>query len=138
MLPILGIILRIDTLDVTTLLSSQTTSAMMLSLETATVSTAICIVFGLPLSYLIARSNSQLVQLLRVAIAIPLAIPPLISGALLLNIYGENSPLGLMAQHARFQTNPINHRDCVSTGLCDLSICSFNRICWHRKSRHKL
>jgi molybdate/tungstate transport system permease protein len=103
MLPILGIVLRIDTLDLTSLLSPQTTSAMVLSLETATASTAICIVFGLPLAYLIARSNSQAVQLLRVATAIPLAIPPLISGALLLNIYGENSPLGLMAQHAGFR-----------------------------------
>ena len=103
MLPIFGIILRIDTLDVTSLLSSQTTSAMLLSLETATASTAICIVFGLPLAYLIARSNSKAVQLLRVATAIPLAIPPLISGALLLNIYGEESPLGMMAQHAGFR-----------------------------------
>ena len=103
MLPILGIVLRIDTLDLTSLLSPQTTSAMVLSLETATASTAICIVLGLPLAYLIARSNSQAVQLLRVATAIPLAIPPLISGALLLNIYGENSPLGLMAQHAGFR-----------------------------------
>lgn len=103
MLPIFGIILRIDTLDVTSLLSSQTTSAMLLSLETATASTAICIVFGLPLAYLIARSNSKAAQLLRVASAIPLAIPPLISGALLLNIYGEESPLGMMAQHAGFR-----------------------------------
>ena len=103
MLPIFGIILRIDTLDVTSLLSSQTTSAMLLSLETATASTAICIVFGLPLAYLIARSNSKAAQLLRVATAIPLAIPPLISGALLLNIYGEESPLGMMAQHVGFR-----------------------------------
>ncbi|PWU80351.1 MAG: sulfate ABC transporter permease [Candidatus Nitrosopolaris wilkensis] len=102
-LPILGILLRIDTLDVRTLLSSQTTSAMLLSLETATASTAICIVFGLPLAYLIAGSNSKAVQLLRVATATPLAIPPLISGALLLNIYGQNSPIGLMAQHAGFR-----------------------------------
>ncbi len=103
MLPIFGIILRIDALDLKSLLTSQTTSAMLLSLETATASTAICIVFGLPLSYLIARSNSQVVQLLRIAITIPLAIPPLISGALLLNIYGEDSPLGMMAQHVGFR-----------------------------------
>ena len=57
MLPIFGIISRIDTLDLTSLLSSETTSAMLLSLETATASTAICIVFGLPLAYLIARSK---------------------------------------------------------------------------------
>jgi molybdate/tungstate transport system permease protein len=103
MLPIIGIILRLDRLDLTSLLSPQTTSAILLSLETATASTAICIVFGLPLAYLIARSNSKAAQLLRVATAIPLAIPPLISGALLLNIYGEDSTLGMMAQHAGFR-----------------------------------
>lgn len=103
MLPIFGIISRIDTLDLTSLLSSETTSAMLLSLETATASTAICIVFGLPLAYLIARSKYKAAQLLRVATAIPLAIPPLISGALLVNIYGEDSPLGMMAQHAGFR-----------------------------------
>jgi len=103
MLPIFGIILRINTLDLTSLLSPQTTSAILLSLETATVSTAICIVFGLPLAYLIARSNSKAVPLLRVATAIPLAIPPLISGALLLNIYGGDSPLGSLVQHAGFR-----------------------------------
>lgn len=99
MLPILGIVLKINTLDLTSLLSPQTASAMLLSLETATASTAICIVFGLPLAYLIARSRSKVIPLLRVAAAIPLAIPPLISGALLLNIYGEDSPLGMIAQH---------------------------------------
>jgi len=100
MLPLLGIISRIDTLDFTSMLSSQTTTAMLLSLETATASTAICIVFGLPLAYLIARSKSNAAQLLRVATAIPLAIPPLISGALLVNIYGENSLLGMVFDHA--------------------------------------
>ncbi|MGA9150001.1 MAG: ABC transporter permease subunit [Candidatus Nitrosopolaris sp.] len=103
MLPILGIISRIDTLDFTSLLSSQTTTAMLLSLETATASTAICIVFGLPLAYLIARSKSKAAQVLRVATAIPLAIPPLISGALLVNIYGEDTPLGMVAEHAGFK-----------------------------------
>src|SRR5215468_4083729 len=98
MLPLVGIFSRIGTLDLTSILSSQTTTAMLLSLETATASTAICIVFGLPLAYLIARSKSKAAQLLRVATAIPLAIPPLISGALLVNIYGENSPLGMVAE----------------------------------------
>ena len=99
MLPIIGIILKINALDLSSLLSPQTTSAMLLSLETATASTAICTVFGLPLAYLIARSHSKAIQLLRVASAIPLATPPLISGALLLNIYGEGSPIGMVAQH---------------------------------------
>jgi molybdate/tungstate transport system permease protein len=36
--------------------------------------------------------------------ALPLAIPPLISGALLLNVYGESSALGAIAQSIAFKT----------------------------------
>ena len=107
MLPILGIVLRLGLLHqddlITTVLNSQTTSAMLLSLQTATISTAICTFMGIPLAYLIARSKSRFTLFLRIAMALPLAIPPLISGALLLNIYGESSPLGMLAENTGFR-----------------------------------
>lgn len=108
MLPVLGIVLRLGLLhqdDLTTaaVLNSQTMSAMLLSLQTATISTAICTFMGIPLAYLIARSKSRFTLFLRIAMALPLAIPPLISGALLLNIYGESSPLGMLAENTGFR-----------------------------------
>ena len=107
MLPVLGIVLRLGLLhqdDLTTaVLNPQTMSAMLLSLQTATISTAICTFMGIPLAYLIARSKSRFTLLLRIAMAMPLAIPPLISGALLLNIYGEASPLGMLAENTGFR-----------------------------------
>jgi molybdate/tungstate transport system permease protein len=108
MLPVLGIVLRLGLLhqdDLTTaaVLNPQTTSAMLLSLQTATISTAICTFMGIPLAYLIARSKSRFTLFLRIAMAMPLAIPPLISGALLLNIYGEASPLGMLAENTGFR-----------------------------------
>jgi molybdate/tungstate transport system permease protein len=108
MLPVLGIVLRLGLLhqdDLTTaaVLNSQTMSAMLLSLQTATISTAICTFMGIPLAYLIARSKSRFTLFLRIAMAMPLAIPPLISGALLLNIYGEASPLGMLAENTGFR-----------------------------------
>jgi molybdate/tungstate transport system permease protein len=107
MLPVLGIVLRLGLLHqddlITTVLNSQTMSAMLLSLQTATISTAICTFMGIPLAYLIARSKSRFTLFLRIAMALPLAIPPLISGALLLNIYGESSPLGMLAENTGFR-----------------------------------
>jgi molybdate/tungstate transport system permease protein len=108
MLPVLGIVLRLGLLhqdDLTTaaVLNSQTMSAMLLSLQTATISTAICTFMGIPLAYIIARRKSRFTLFLRIAMALPLAIPPLISGALLLNIYGESSPLGMLAENTGFR-----------------------------------
>jgi molybdate/tungstate transport system permease protein len=104
LLPLLGIILRLGSLEyLATLLNYQTLSSMLLSIQTATISTTICTVLGLPLAYIIARSKSKLIQILRFSVAIPLAIPPLISGALLLNIYGDASPVGALAEDAGFR-----------------------------------
>ena len=110
MLPVLGIILRISSLgDLSSFLNSNTLSSMLLSLQTATASTAICTMLGLPLAYIIARSSSRFIQILRFAVAIPLAIPPLISGALLLNIYGDTSLFGTIAGYAgiRLTQSPV-------------------------------
>ncbi len=103
LLPIMGIVLRLGSLeDLAALVNYQTLSSMLLSIQTATISTIICTVLGLPLAYIIARSKSKFVQILRFSVAIPLAIPPLISGALLLNIYGGSSPIGAFAENAGF------------------------------------
>ena len=106
LLPIFGVILRVGIHhqeDLTAVMNPQTTSSLLLSLQTATASTAICTVMGIPLAYLIARSKSRLTQFVRITMAMPLAIPPLIAGALLLNVYGEASPLGMFAEHAGFR-----------------------------------
>ena len=106
LLPIFGVIVRVGIYhqeDLTAVMNPQTTSSLLLSLQTATASTAICTVMGVPLAYIIARSKSRLTQFVRITMAMPLAIPPLIAGALLLNVYGEASPLGVLAEHAGFR-----------------------------------
>jgi molybdate/tungstate transport system permease protein len=68
--------------------------AFILSLITATISTAILSFFGIPLAYLLARySNFRGKFILRVIIIIPLVLPPLASGALLLGMFGPTSPI---------------------------------------------
>jgi molybdate/tungstate transport system permease protein len=93
--------LRLDMLEknlLTTLSDREFLYSLLLSLETSSVSTIICILTGIPLAYIIARASSRFAHLLRIIIALPLAIPPFVSGALLLNIYGNSSFLGMLAK----------------------------------------
>ncbi|MGH9977976.1 MAG: molybdate ABC transporter permease subunit, partial [Nitrososphaeraceae archaeon] len=70
----------------------QVWDAFILSLITATISTAILSFFGIPLAYFLARySNFRGKFILRVIIIIPLVLPPLASGALLLGLFGPTS-----------------------------------------------
>jgi molybdate/tungstate transport system permease protein len=68
--------------------------ALVLSLISATISTLFLALFGIPLAYFLARyTNFRGKFIIRVAVIIPLVLPPLASGALLLGVFGPNSSL---------------------------------------------
>jgi len=76
------------------ILRPQLTNAFMLSVLSATVSTLILSVFGIPLSYFLARfKNFPGKVILRTIVIVPLVLPPLASGALLLGVFGPYSPI---------------------------------------------
>jgi ABC-type sulfate/molybdate transport systems ATPase subunit/ABC-type sulfate transport system permease component len=68
--------------------------ALLTSLLTATISTAIIALLGIPLAYLLARARGAVGAVLTVLVALPLALPPLISGILLLYLVGPYTALG--------------------------------------------
>jgi molybdate transport system permease protein len=68
--------------------------ALVMSVVTATVSTAIIAFFGIPLAYALARAHGRVASALTVAVALPLALPPLMSGILLLEVIGPYTPIG--------------------------------------------
>ena len=72
----------------------QVGNAFLLSLATATISTLLLAAFGIPLAYMLARYDFRGKLLLRLVVILPLVIPPLASGALLLGIFGPYTPLG--------------------------------------------
>jgi molybdate/tungstate transport system permease protein len=76
------------------ILRPQLTNAFMLSVFSATVSTLILSIFGIPLSYFLARfKNFPGKFILRTIVIVPLVMPPLASGALLLGVFGPYSPI---------------------------------------------
>lgn len=68
--------------------------ALWLSLRTGVVATAICVVLGVPLALVIARSGPRVSALLRVVVTVPLVLPPMVGGVALLFLFGRTGPLG--------------------------------------------
>ncbi len=68
--------------------------ASAVSLASATVATALVTLCGVPLGYLLARVRGRPMALLGFLVQLPLALPPLASGILLLFLIGYASPLG--------------------------------------------
>jgi ABC-type Fe3+/spermidine/putrescine transport system ATPase subunit/ABC-type sulfate transport system permease component len=69
-------------------------SALLTSLETATVSAALIALLGTPLAYLLAKGRGVASRLLTALVALPLALPPLMSGLLLLYVLGPYTAAG--------------------------------------------
>ncbi|BCJ30393.1 ATP-binding cassette domain-containing protein [Actinocatenispora sera] len=69
-------------------------AALATSLVTATISTVVIGVLGIPLGYLLARRRGRVAAALGVLVQLPLALPPLISGVLLVYLVGPYAPLG--------------------------------------------
>ena len=63
--------------------------ALWISLSGATVSLAIVTVLGVPLAYLLARSSGPIATIVGTIVQIPLALPPLMSGIVLVNLIGR-------------------------------------------------
>jgi molybdate transport system permease protein len=64
------------------------------SIASASVATILIALGGIPLGYLLARVQGRLSTLVGFLIQLPLALPPLASGILLLFLLGYSSPLG--------------------------------------------
>jgi molybdate transport system permease protein len=68
--------------------------ALVTSVLAATVSAAIIAVLGTPLAWLLAHGRSRASAVLGVLVQLPLALPPLMSGILLLYVVGPYTALG--------------------------------------------
>jgi ABC-type sulfate/molybdate transport systems ATPase subunit/ABC-type sulfate transport system permease component len=72
-------------------------SALRVSVEGATISVLIGVLTGIPLAYVLARRRGWLSSLVGVIVQLPLAVPPLISGILLIYIVGPYTFLGKLS-----------------------------------------
>jgi ABC-type Fe3+/spermidine/putrescine transport system ATPase subunit/ABC-type sulfate transport system permease component len=78
--------------------------ALLVSVEGATISLLIGVLGGIPLAYVLARRRGWLSSAVGVVVQLPLAVPPLISGILLIYIVGPYTPLGQLSGERLTQT----------------------------------
>ncbi|MDY6774765.1 MAG: ABC transporter permease [Halobacteria archaeon] len=72
-------------------------SAVKYSLTTAPVSTAIATVFGVPLAYFLSRTDFRGKLLVESVVVLPLVLPPVVGGVMLLTGFGNFTPVGEIA-----------------------------------------
>lgn len=100
-LPILGLVTRADWPKVPAAITSpEAVSALALSLRTGVAATVLCLIVGIPLAMLIARSGPRLAGVLRAVTTLPLVMPPLVGGIALLYLLGRSGLVGGFLQLA--------------------------------------
>lgn len=77
-----------------------TLAAIRMSLVTAPVATFIATVFGVPLAYLLSRATFRGKRVLEMAVLLPLVLPPVVGGVVLLTLVSRFTPIGAMAASA--------------------------------------
>jgi molybdate transport system permease protein len=68
--------------------------ALRLSVLTATLATAIAMLLGVPLAWVLARSRGRWTRLLRALVTLPLVLPPVVGGVALLLALGRTGLAG--------------------------------------------
>jgi molybdate transport system permease protein len=96
-LPVLAMLARVDWAGFPRLVTSPSAlHALGLSLRTASASTALCVLLGVPLALLLARTAFPGRRALRALVLLPLVLPPVVGGLALLHTFGRN---GLVGRH---------------------------------------
>jgi len=95
--PLIAVAAKVDWPHFWSLITSESsTTALMLSLETAAASTTLCVLVGVPMALVLARSKARAVRLARPLILLPLVLPPVVGGIALLYAFGR---LGLIGEY---------------------------------------
>lgn len=94
-LPIAGMLIDMPWADVPEILSSPSAlAALGVSLRTVAISTVICVMLGVPLAVYMSRLPGRWGEVLRMAVTIPMVLPPVVAGLALLSTFGKRKLLG--------------------------------------------
>jgi molybdate transport system permease protein len=97
--PLVAILLKIDWSNFIPLITSESSrAALVLSLKTATASTAFCVLIGVPMALVLARGRFPGKSVLRGLLLLPLVLPPVVGGIALLYTFGRQGLLGHQLQ----------------------------------------
>ncbi|MCS5720095.1 ABC transporter permease [Herbiconiux sp. CPCC 205763] len=93
--PLVGMVVRVNWADFIPLITSESSiAALGLSLRTSLTATALCIVLGVPMAIVLARTQFWGQKILRSLVLLPLVLPPVVGGIALLYTFGRRGLLG--------------------------------------------
>ena len=94
-LPLVAMVTRVNWADFIPLITSESSvAALWLSLRTSLAATALCIVLGVPMAIVLARTQFWGQKILRSLVLLPLVLPPVVGGIALLYTFGRRGLLG--------------------------------------------
>jgi len=94
-LPLVAMLLRVRWGQFWSLITSESAlAALQLSLKTSAASTALCVLLGVPMALVLARSGFRGLRVARALVLLPLVLPPVIGGIALLYTFGRQGLLG--------------------------------------------
>ncbi|WFE37321.1 ABC transporter permease [Micromonospora sp. WMMD998] len=94
-LPLAGLVVRAPWASLPQRLAEPgALTALRLSLQTATAATAVCLLLGIPLAWLLARARFPGRRLVRALVTVPLVLPPVVGGVALLLVFGRRGLVG--------------------------------------------
>lgn len=95
LLPLVAMASRVEWGRFFELITSEASrAALALSLKTSTASTLTCIVIGVPMAVVLARTEFPGQRLVRSLVLLPLVLPPVVGGIALLYTFGRRGLLG--------------------------------------------
>ena len=95
MLPLVGLLVRAPWATLPQRITDPAIlAALRLSLETATLATAVSLVLGVPLAWVLARTRLPGRRFVRALVTVPLVLPPVVGGVALLLVFGRRGLLG--------------------------------------------
>ena len=95
LLPLVGMVSRVDWRGFWALVTSESAlTALGLSLRTSVAATLLCLLLGVPLALVLARTTFPGQGVLRALVLLPLVLPPVVGGLALLYTFGRRGLLG--------------------------------------------
>lgn len=95
LLPLAAMVDRVEWSNFFGLITSDSSiDALMLSLRTSSVSTLLCVLVGVPMAMVLARTTFPGQQVVRSLVLLPLVLPPVVGGIALLYTFGRRGLLG--------------------------------------------
>jgi molybdate transport system permease protein len=94
-IPVIGLFVRVPWTRLDDLFANNAVGdALWISLQTSIIATALCLLLGVPLAWVMANTSARTHSLLRAVVTIPVVLPPVVGGIALLAAVGRRGVFG--------------------------------------------